>query len=141
MATKGVFCVASAISLVWIAGRARPGAAPREGEEVTLVALGCLVMLLSSPLAWLHYYVLAVPAALVALRPTDGRGWLQSRLLPAAAILGLAVDPIANLTGLGRPQNVRLYALFVCTGAVILLVLVGFELLRRGDEPDPGGSC
>ncbi|HEY5999176.1 MAG TPA: hypothetical protein VI078_07710 [bacterium] len=46
-----------------------------EGEWIrtaAALALGAAVMLLSAPLIWVHYYVTAIPLALVALRPAGG---------------------------------------------------------------------
>jgi Glycosyltransferase family 87 len=89
----GVFA-AAALGALWV-GRRRA-----RRDETMPVALGCLVMLLSSRLAWLHYYVLAVPMVLVLLRPFRPGERLRTtdvlarRVVPLLAVLGLATNPI-----------------------------------------------
>lgn len=37
--------------------------------------IGCVIMLLSSNLAWLHYYILLIPLAIYLLRPAESEAW------------------------------------------------------------------
>jgi hypothetical protein len=46
-----------------------------------VVGLGCAVMLMSSRLAWLHYYVLLIPLELYLIRPLGRGDWPQRRLI------------------------------------------------------------
>jgi hypothetical protein len=91
-------------------------------REQRALALGCTVLLLGSPLVWLHYHMLAVLPFLVALRAggrPDGSGrrtsWLALAALAPLLVMrvmhGLpnpALAPMAALVGLG---TLALYAL------------------------------
>jgi len=89
-------------------------------EDLLLIGAGCLVVLLSSPLVWLHYLVLALPAVIVLLRPQARRRW------PAiAAFVAVAMDPWTDLFGM--PDPVR-HATVAIAGLALLFVLVLVEI-------------
>lgn len=98
------------LAFVWISrrcdeaagGAKKPGEAPdREFlEDVLVVGAGCLVYLLSAPLVWQHYFLLAVPTLVLSFRPTPTPSpartseVLARRILPALALLALSATPI-----------------------------------------------
>lgn len=103
--------VASLLSLLVVAaswrGRSRgedaqrPEARRLPREEALLIGAGCLVYLLSAPLVWQHYFLLAVPGLVLAFRPAPGgASGLVPTLLAALALLGLSATPIWRLTSL-----------------------------------------
>ncbi len=89
--------------LVLVAGVWRSRGAPAEAaafEEQRAVALGCLAYLFAGRLVWSHYYLLATPAAVLALGRS--RGPFASNALLALAGLGLtATARILAVTGGG----------------------------------------
>lgn len=122
---------ASAAILVclWL-GRRREGAATARGAEATLVGAGCLVPLLSAPLVWQHYVLLALPAVLVLLRPEEdpgrpGRGAWR-RALTAVALTAIAIDPYAELFEM---RGLTQQAVVVSAGLILLFVLTLREIL------------
>jgi hypothetical protein len=103
-------------------------------SQVQTVAAGCLLVILIPRLAWLHYYVLAIPAFLVLLGrggdlPFAGRPLLRQLLL-VLAFLGLATDPFFNL-GL-RLTTYQQGTMAVCA-TLILFALTIFPQRRRLD--------
>lgn len=70
---------------------------------VGAIAIGLLAYLLTARLAWLHYYVLAIPALLfLAGRIRNGRpSWFV--VLSLAAALAIAVKPVHQATALYDP--------------------------------------
>lgn len=106
--------LAVATAFVWV-GRRNAGEiglqtendeSGREGElfeDMLMVAVGCLIYILSATLVWLHYFVLTVPMALIILRPSDAArptaSWMVAtrRVLAAAAVLVMAELPIRTL--------------------------------------------
>ncbi len=112
--------------VLWRVRGQRSAAFSDDGEFETLpvVALGCMVMLISSKLAWLHYYVLAIPALLVVVRVrrAGAREHLTGqRMLAAIAILCLSGAPLADLQLMGDATH---FAAAVCGGAALLFALV-----------------
>jgi hypothetical protein len=89
-------------------------------EDVLLIGAGCLVVLLSSPLVWLHYLILALPAVIVLLRPQARWRW------PAlAAFVAVAMDPWTDPFGASDPLRQATVAI---AGLVLLFVLVLLEI-------------
>jgi len=119
--------LAAALVCVWM-GRRASAADPEVGEptraaleDTAALGAGSFVYLLSSPLVWLHYLQLVLPAALLVLR--DSRG----RVLVAAALVAIAIDPVADLF-----QMYDLYqqAALTVAGVLTLFVLTLRELAR-----------
>jgi hypothetical protein len=146
----------SALAVVGIvAGRHRAssraaGGVPENGRhhgEAVVVAVGCLVMLLGSRLAWLHYFVLAIPMLLVLWRPLAAARPTRSdviarRILPAAVFPLVAINPITNAGGELTDHQV---ATAVSLGVLVLFGLGLRELgASRADvsprTPDRRGS-
>ncbi|MFN8177062.1 MAG: glycosyltransferase 87 family protein [bacterium] len=124
-----------ALATLWIGGRraaptsrstAKSAARDEDAaviDDMTAVAVGTLVMLLASPLVWLHYYVLAVPMLLVLLRPfsaAHGVGVADlviRRVAPALALVGIAVTPLRDVSpSLGTVT----VAIVVCASTLLL---------------------
>jgi hypothetical protein len=123
------------LACVWT-GRTR--AQPPDGhdarramvEDTMALGAGCLVYLLSSPLVWIHYLLLALPAGLVLLLRDGSEGEGQGsvrRLLAAAAVVAIAVDPVADLLQI---RDVYAVAALTVAGLAVLFVLTLRELAR-----------
>src|SRR5439155_25189361 len=86
---------AATLVVLALGGRGQSEADEASGllDDARMVALGGLIWLLSAPLVWAHYLLLAVPAAVLALRPTSGRRG-ASRLVAAAATVTLMLNPL-----------------------------------------------
>jgi hypothetical protein len=123
-----------ALGAVW-AGRARGTEAPADDpsraavEDTVALAAGSLVYLLSAPLVWDHYLLLALPGALVLLR--DGEetqsGDTTRRTLVGGALILLAIDPLKNLLHL---YDMYAQAALTVAGLLVLFVLTVRELAR-----------
>jgi len=93
-----LFCLLCLVALWWGRRSAADTAdsnviADREMLENTgLVAMGCIVALLASSLVWLHYYLLATPMIIFALRP-----WQSAEPMNILSILMLRVLPVIAL--------------------------------------------
>src|SRR5207249_4594757 len=91
----GAVLAAATLVVRALGGRGQSEADEASGllDDARMVALGGLIWLLSAPLVWAHYLLLAVPAAVLALRPTSGRRG-ASRLVAAAATVTLMLNPL-----------------------------------------------
>jgi hypothetical protein len=99
-------------------------------SDVRAVAAGCLLMLLTSPLAWLHYYVMTIPILLVLLRPLGESSVVPGviatrRVLPGLALVALAIDPLTNV---GISLSASAQGLLVVLATVLLFALALREL-------------
>jgi uncharacterized membrane protein len=82
-----------------------------------------LVAVLLSPIAWVHYFLFALPVWIVALRlPSQGRAraWSFALLLAGVATSGIAT--VWSLSLRDTVFNLSLYT----WGALLLLVVVAF---------------
>lgn len=117
----GVAAVLAVVTALMMRRRiARPAAAEVVVDDLPVAAAACLVFLISSPLVWLHYLILALPAVMLLLRAQPLRQWLA-----IAALTALAIDPYVELLGL---SNARVQALVVLGGLVTLFALVLAEI-------------
>jgi hypothetical protein len=100
---------------------------PDERTDVALIALGCVLFQLGSPLVWVHHLLLSVPLVAYLLRP--GERWRQ--IAGAAAFILLAVEPWAGLF----PDMIQVAAWINC-GLLIAFIatLRDFILQRRSHE-------
>lgn len=101
-------------------------------EDALMVAVGCLIYVLSARLVWLHYYVLTIPMAIFILRPQGAfhqparsRGITIRRVLGAVAIVAITINPLQALFGIRAPHGV---AFMIIIGTSILFVLAMQEL-------------
>lgn len=124
-----------ALGAVW-AGRARGGEAPTDdtaraaAEDTVALAAGSFVYLLSAPLVWDHYLLLALPGALLLLR--DAKEEPQSgdairRALAGGALILIAIEPLKNLLHL---HDMYAQAALTVAGLLILFALTVRELAR-----------
>jgi hypothetical protein len=123
---------AAAAAALWLAVRRAPErfAAPgvRFELDAALVAFGASVSLLVARLAWLHYYVLAIPAVLVLLRPRAGGAAPRHLALPLLALLALAGAPATPVVG----ENAVALAALASTGVLVLFALLLTDLTQSG---------
>lgn len=150
-----LFVLVSA-AFLWGARRAAPaaGAAARgesgdepgaPSEDFLALALGCLVCVLSAGLAWFHYFVLTIPAALILLRAADSsgsggdRGAAMRRVLFVASVLCVAMEPWLGLVRIGAAPIVAV----TDAGTLVLYGGLLWELRRRGraDCQAAGGAA
>jgi hypothetical protein len=121
------------------------GSAPHGGnrekdlfDDMLAVAAGCLIYLLSMSLVWLHYFVLAVPMALIALRPSsafrssDGVEQGLHRLLGAIALAAIAELPREMNFPFSGPHHM---AVIDVVAALTLLGIGLREMVRLRKEP------
>ena len=118
-----IFC---GLAAVLLRGRRRD---TEEFPEAFAVSVGCLLVVVVAPLAWLHYYVLTIPALLFLLRPA---GAVLRQPLAVIALAGLAAVPIVYL-GIPLPPQAQ-GALAVCS-ALLLLVALAISSLSRKITP------
>nr|HPJ71767.1 hypothetical protein [bacterium] len=94
------------------------------------IALGALVFILSSRLVWIHYYLLAVPAALILTSP-PAKGW--QIFLGAAGFALIALDPMLAVV---PPPGIPAETLAVGTGAVLLLIGLIGKIVGKRPTPE-----
>ncbi len=87
----GLSLLACAATCAWW-GRSRAAGTPRVDRDIAAVGSALLVPLIASQIAWDHYFVLAVPALIVSLRPT--RAALARQIAAAAVLCACAVSPL-----------------------------------------------
>ena len=115
---------AATLVVLALGGRGQSEADEASGllDDARMVALGGLIWLLSAPLVWAHYLLLAVPAAVLALRPTPGRRG-AARLVAAAATVALMSNPL-------RAMGVVHGAAQMATASVLGLAALWLVLLN-----------
>ena len=99
-------------------------------QDTPVVAAGCLIYLLSAPLVWLHYFLLAFPALIFILRPLPKRanhyGLGTRRTLGiATAIMLLSISSMTSFHGV---QALYLAAVTTLTATAVLFALTLLEL-------------
>jgi hypothetical protein len=94
-----------------------------------IIALGCAIPLLASPLAWLHYFVLGTPLLLLAFRTRNTT--LLGFFLGAIAILLFCLSPLTNyVLWLNDPDSV---AARMCAAILIVSAMAVIELARSSN--------
>jgi hypothetical protein len=103
-------------------------------ENTLLIAMGCIIALLTSSLVWLHYYLFVIPMILVALRP-----WHESAPMKIMPFLMLRVLPIAALVMLMDTAlreyisgDDRAYRAMATTTTALALFVIGSWQLGHG---------
>lgn len=143
-----VFFVALTVIFFWLARRTNGNG----GGELSVVynkewalaqdwraiGAGCFIYLLSAPLVWVHYFLLAIPAAIFLLRPACSLSPLRHGFAPyrfaitAISVVGLMIIPYA------KPFNIRdLRYLVIITSlsSLSFLALILMDLfLARGPQ-------
>lgn len=103
-------------------------------ENTILIAMGCIIPLLSSTVVWLHYYLFTLPMIIIALRPWREPGPMKLipililRVLPTVALVILLETALRDVLG----GEGRSYRVFATTTSTISLFLVGLWQLGRG---------
>jgi hypothetical protein len=126
---------ATIVALVLERRRRVSGPVPANGDrpsrDVLLVGIGAVVSLLATELAWQHYFVAAVPLALVLLRPASG-----SLAKSTLALVALAMVSLQNVGRLFDLQKPAAGAAVVSAGTLLLFGL-GLCSLARLRERSP----
>ena len=124
---------AAALLLVAAAWRAAGSAAVADSRarlraELLAVGVGCAVSLLVSPLAWVHYYVLALFLVLFVLSPSadDVPGWRLA--VTIACVAATAMGPLLNPLLI---SEARIWAIVGNLGLIGLIALALIELSGR----------
>ncbi len=113
--------ILAAMMLTWVGCAVRARRAPSERGWLGMFALTAVVMLVASPIAWPHYFLWLLPAALFLAR--------RRRLLVAVAVLAPLGMMIPVLRGLGWHMAI----------ALVLFAIVARELLTR-PAPAPAAA-
>lgn len=129
LALPVILLAAIAVAL-FVAGRARRGAATSALQssdaiwDALLTSLGAAVSLLAAQLAWAHYFLLAIPLALVLLRPAAvaSRWTLVRRAGAILAVTLIAMESWRSILGLAENSPAAEAAL-VSAGTLILFAL------------------
>ena len=109
-------------------------------ENSCLVALGCIVTMLTSTLVWLQYYVLTIPMLMVALRPWQDPGpikilpLLMLRVLPVVALVLLMETALKAVIG----SDGRDYWAMATMTSTLVLFVAGLWQLGFGIRARPG---
>jgi hypothetical protein len=109
-------------------------------ENTLLVAMGSIVLMLTSTLVWLHYYLLTIPMFIVIFRPWQDQApanmlpTLMQRILPAVAFICLMDTAALTIFGLGE----RGYWVKAATISVSLLFVGGLWQFVFGINRQPG---
>lgn len=90
-------------------------------SEAFALAVGCLLVVTASRLAWLHYYVLTIPALLFLLRPAEME-YARSRLLLRKFPLLLALIALTPVPSMIVPLDMNQQGA-LAAGAALLLFL------------------
>jgi hypothetical protein len=127
-----LLALACSAAFTWVG--VKRSQASTSADDVAAVAAGCLVMLIASPLAWVHYYVLAIPMGLYLLRPP------REPAAPAAAdavrqgLACLALAAIARVplqAAIGATSQRQLAAGYVLAAAALLAIAAWDRLSSR----------
>jgi len=119
----------------WLLWRRRERLRATAAPDLLAVALGCLVLLLGSPLAWVHYYLLTIPALVLAVAAVGALG------RPAITVfaLGACLLPLLDspLLQMGWRAFPHLYVAWVAAGVAGLyaFVLRGLDAGAYDAEP------
>lgn len=118
---------------------ATPHSPPEGFAAICAGCIGLAAYLFSGPLVWGHYFVLAVPAALVALRPRPdlpdhGRFAMTIGLICSVLI---SSNPTFMELGWTRMNN---YSPFTYTGLLVLSIMAWWDWWREGNGSAPAAS-
>lgn len=111
--------------LIFSTRRKAPAVEASVPNAFAAAGVGCAVMLLSSPLAWVHYYVLLIPLSLYVIQPAPNEEAAFAKLLAFLPLLLLSV--LAQYQMGGAPR--LLSAAFNC--ATVLTLVLAMLLMRR----------
>jgi hypothetical protein len=113
LAALGLAAFGGALVLRRRAGRT-PERAVQIREDLLLLALGGALSVLAARLAWTHYFLLALPLGIVAVRPAAADA---VRAVGALGLLALAIEPLRAVFQIEAPAAL---ASLACGGAALL---------------------
>jgi hypothetical protein len=103
-------------------------------REALAVGMGCVIMLLVSKLAWLHYYILTIPLLLYLFRQ-DKSSESHSpitrlrKIMVMVVIVLYSLEPILYI--IGKESSAAHYAVIISTGTAILLAVAWMDMYQR----------
>jgi hypothetical protein len=102
-------------------------------EDLTpfVAGLSLVLSLLTAPLVWMHYLVLALPLGFVLMHPRYGRTSPSMRFHQIAAVIALSLIGALPWEWLLRVKSVEGEALLLWTGLGGLFALAIAQLLNR----------
>lgn len=143
-----IFLCLLVLACLWWGRRRLPASIDAEAaksrefiENASLVAVGCIIPMLTSTLVWLHYYLLVIPMIIVAFRPWEQPGpmkiipLIMLRVLPVVALVLLLDTALREVIGM----EVRAYRSMATTSSALSLFLVALWHLGYGireTQPD-----
>jgi hypothetical protein len=139
--------VAGALGALWWSrvGGGGPHARGRSRalhRDVLVTGVGCAIALLAAPLAWVHYFVLAIPLVIFFFRPSPRSDrlvpkqvWIQ-RGLAALAVAMFAPSQTLLPLGLTDPQLTMHLGHLLFSGACLILLLLALWTLALDRPPD-----
>jgi Glycosyltransferase family 87 len=104
-------------------------------RQLSYLALGCLLVVLLPPLAWLHYFIMTVPALLLVLPQANEEFVRMSWLRIAVCVLvwmTVAFNPLSFRTGGFTMQE---FGMVTLTGVVLAFFVVFGGLYSNGNLP------
>ncbi len=124
----GALLVASFAACAWRGRSVGAGKPPNRSREMAALAAALLAPLIASPLAWDHYFVLAIPAVLLCLRPAR-----CATLFSAAGAAALFVCGRGPLEAIHPLEPASLATAFaIATATLWVAVLAELAGCRRG---------
>ncbi len=118
------YAIAALLVVVVCAAMARR----KRVDELLVVAAGLLIYLLSATVVWLHYMVLAIPAAIALLR------WRGTAGVAIVALLLIAEEPLELLTG---TQAFPIETLLITPSLLALFAAVVWKIATSDEDPAP----
>ncbi|HET8797410.1 MAG TPA: hypothetical protein VFO89_06975, partial [Thermoanaerobaculia bacterium] len=100
----------------------------KRADDLLLVSAGLLIYLLSATVVWLHYLVLAIPAAIALLR------WRGTAIVAILALLLMAEEPFEMTIGV---QAFPIETWLITPSLVALFVCVVWKIVTPPPLPDP----
>lgn len=112
----------------------QPGAAEKlftAGWDILLIGFGAMLPVVTSELAWFHYYRFSLPLLQYFLRPADELAGAERnagrRLLAFAALVAVAMDGPRMLLNLGP----RAHMTMVAVGGVLVFAIACWTALAQ----------
>jgi hypothetical protein len=136
----------SAVAGMWlhrrkVAAVPAPSVAFDPLAETLIFSIACLLVILVPRLAWMHYYVLTIPAFLLLLKLSEQARSRKSALLQSSLIVlafaGYAMDPLSHLSV--PLTTIVLGGMFVLS-AVLLFALLVARLPAGLPSKPPAGT-
>ncbi len=106
--------------------------AGRMGSAAAQLGVVMLLAVLCSPIAWVHYFLLALPAWMVAIE--EQHGWGTPARAALVALAGVMTSGLLTVFSLALRDEVWALSLYTW-GALLLLALLAFP--PAGAEPQP----